>query len=243
MSRIFKSVSVREHPAIVITAKPDESNSTEDESEEDQLDDDVAGILPSVDPHQEAEAIIHAARQQASEIASEAAAAAEQLKRESYDEGYRHGYRDGLEQVRQAIDDASSRAQGIITAGEQQAAEALVAAERQMVEIALAVSRKILASEIEENPSAVLSLVRAALAKVSDQEQITIRVSPQNLDAVKQIKPELQSSLGRDGALNIVADDGLKSGDCVVDTPYGSVDARIDTQMDSLTSALRDIEP
>jgi flagellar biosynthesis/type III secretory pathway protein FliH len=39
-------------------------------------------------------------------------------------------------------------------------------------------------------------------------------------------------------AVRVVADASLGSGDCIVETPAGSIDARLSTQIDAIRSAI-----
>ena len=76
-----------------------------------------------------------------------------------------------------------------------------------------------------------------------DQEQITVRVNPENYEAVLAARLQLQASLTRDNALTVAADSSLAQGDCVLETPYGKVDARIDTQLELVKTALKELIP
>lgn len=250
MSRIFKSVSRRETPLVLAhalplaeepaaeaDAEPDASTAVEDECL-------AAAAL-------EAEELVAAARQEAAALVAAAEEQAVAIRREAYEEGYQQGFAEGqargeeagLEQAAGAIAEAASRAENMLALARQQAVEALQAAERQLVDLALAVAGKVLAREVTENPMVVLPIVQAALAKVQDQEQITVRVNPANYDFVLAARPELQAALAGDVALTVAADSSLKEGDCVVETPFGTVDARIDTQLELVTAALRELMP
>ena len=44
-----------------------------------------------------------------------------------------------------------------------------------------------------------------------------------------------------DSSLSITSDESLKPGDCLVETPNGSVDARLQTQIEQLKKAVREV--
>ncbi|AIF52127.1 FliH/SctL family protein [Pelosinus sp. UFO1] len=206
--------------------------------------------------------LITSAREEAANIIAEAKMAmevslteakqlVEQIKQQAYDEGHQTGYQEGitqgkkagLDEMQQVIHEGVVKAQQTLSVAEKQAKDMILAAERQIVEIALALASKVLASEITENPLVVLPVVKAALDKVRDQEQIVIRVSVQDFDAVLQVKQDLQVMVGGEHVLKITADHTLENGSCVIDTSYGMVDARIDTQFDTLKKALQGVLP
>lgn len=207
-----------------------------------------------------AEELINSANSEVAMILAQAKIAAENclseanqqiapIKQQAYDEGHQQGFQEGFAQghqastleMEQAVNQTIAKTQQILAAAEQAAKEMIVAAEAQIVDIALAVARKILAYEIAENPMVVLPLVKATLQKVSDQEDVVIRVSLEDFDAVLLAKTDLQMMLGREHALKIVVDRTIESGSCVIDTSYGTVDARIDTQFETIRRNLQDV--
>ncbi|WP_245754903.1 FliH/SctL family protein [Pelosinus propionicus] len=200
---------------------------------------------------EKAAAIIDEAKKDANQRINEANQQVEHLKQQAYDEGYQKGYQQGVEQGKQSgleemqsqIENAIDRTQQILTLGEKEAKEMILAAERQIIEIALAVASKVIACQIEENPMVVLPIVKSALEKVKDQEQIVLRVSSADFDIVLQAKQEFQNMVGREQALTIVVDRTITAGSCVIDTSYGVVDAKIDTQFDALRKALQGVLP
>jgi len=229
--KIFKSVTVHDTPVVIVTRKNklicEDIVATADSDTATLSSDNIAQLEELASAHAEV-------------VAQQNAQMIEQLRREGRDEGYQQGYREGLEQARQAIEDATIRAQHIVVTGEQTANQSLLAAEEQMVEIAMAVARKIIGRELIEHNASVIPLVRIALNKVQDQEKITIRVGPDNYEEVVQSKSEILSGMAQSVVLSIINDDGFKHGDCVVETPYGTIDARIDTQLDILKESLLD---
>lgn len=263
MSRIFKSVSVGkdpkvlEQPVLPEAPEPDADSATVEDDEDNPPEELAALPVPSLsesilrEADAEAAKVMEEARRAAKTMLTGAEAQLEEMRRTAYDEGFAKGHADGLVQGEAAgvaraqgvVDEAIERSGRLIAMAEEQGRHAFVEAERAMVELALAVAGKILAKEIEENPMVVLPIVRAAIDKVRDQEQITIRVHPDDYDFVLAARLELSSMLSRDKALSVVADGALKNGDCMVETPYGTVDARIDTQLELVKSALRELTP
>lgn len=202
---------------------------------------------------QEAEKIIAQAKEEATQCLDQARQEASLLKQQAHDEGQQQGYQVGVEEglvqgrqagrteMEQAIADGITKAQQLLDASQQEAKEMMLSAERQIVDIALAVARKILAYEIAENPMVVLPLVKAALEKVSDQEDVVIRVSVDDFDSVLMAKKDLQAMVGREHALKIIIDHTIESGSCIIDTSYGTVDARVDTQFENIKKALQGV--
>lgn len=208
---------------------------------------------------QQAQTILASAQEEAAACLAAASQTAQLQREEAHKEGHQQGYAEGREEGLEAgykegmdaavqemqtkLQEAVAKAEQILVTAEQQAKDIVIGAERHIIDISMAVVSKILAREIEENPMVVLPIVTAALKKVRDQEQIEIRVNPEEYHLLLQARKDLQLVLGREQALQIVADQTIPAGGCIIDTAYGSVDARIDTQFDTLRKALAEVIP
>jgi len=251
LANIIKFACIREDPLILCnTIIVDEFAETKEEAQNVTINSAITDeILTSA--KMEATTIIDEAKADAERCMSEAREQAEQIKQQAYDEGYQKGHTEGVSQGKQSgldemqslINETVEKTQRMLTAGQNEAKNMIVMAERQIVEIALAVASKILAWQITENPMVVLPIVKNALEKVCDQEQIVLRVSVDDFETVLQAKQEFQNMVGGEQALTILVDRTIERGNCIVDTSYGMVDARIDSQFDSIREALQGVLP
>lgn len=207
----------------------------------------------------EAETIMATAQQSASQCLAEAENKAKEITQKAYEEahsqghqegreqGYQEGYSQGkqtvLDEMQQTMQKSLEKAQHLIQTAEQEVAQMFLDAERQIVEIALTVASKVLAREIEDNPTTILPILKEALGKVSDQEQIAIRVNPEDYEMVLMAKRDLQLMVGRDNAISITADHTVALGGCVIETALGTVDARLDTKLELVHKAIQEVLP
>jgi flagellar assembly protein FliH len=249
LSKIFKSVSLNDTPVVIITPDYTEFEQQPEPDADGEQDDFEAP--PEVDHASLVSEILEQAKEQAAAITAEASRQAEQLRQSAYDAAFQQGYQEGLtrgneagfNQASQAIDDAVKRSQFILALTDKQTVQMQEEAERQIIELSLEIAGKILTREIAENEAVIMPVIKTALDKVRDQERISIRVCQQDYEQTLQAKPELQAWLNRDSVLTILPDESLTKGDCIIETPFGIVDARIDNQLSLIKSALRDILP
>jgi len=125
-----------------------------------------------------------------------------------------------LERLEQAV--VLLRAQGERLA-EQARSDAL--------ELAFMIARKILEREIHTDPVALLSLIRSAITRAGEANQITIRLSASDADALRLAGHDLASQAFSLAKVSIVADPNLSAGDCIVETNLGTVDGRLSTRL------------
>jgi flagellar assembly protein FliH len=107
-------------------------------------------------------------------------------------------------------------------------------AERRSVDLALAVARKIVDREVDVNKEAVMNVVRKALEKAAENENIRVRVNPADLNYLGERKLDLAGCVDNLETVHLVADDSMSCGGCLVETTMGEVDARIDRQFQSI---------
>ena len=101
---------------------------------------------------------------------------------------------------------------------------------------------KILPQHFLNVPQVILPVVREAIKHVRDQKQIKVHVEPYSYDLVLMARSEFQSMLSDGTAIiEIISDEALKPGDCVIETPNGGVDARLSTQIALMKSAIQSV--
>ena len=272
-SKIIKDAKLSENPVIIAMHDFDELKQEEAESYEEPITDLIGNdsdinIGPAetksieVPPEpldvelirlaqEKAEELLQMAQQQAENIknqsAQESAQLKEQAKEEGRSQGYDLGYKQGLaaanDRMKEQLTQTSERCNAMILASEQEYSRIVQEAEPQIIELVLAICRKIIVEEVGERPSAVLAVVREALQRVRDQKQIVIHVSPDDYDFILAARRELQSVIGAEQSLSITADPVLNKGGCLIETSFGTVEAGIDTQLDSIRKVLQGMLP
>jgi flagellar assembly protein FliH len=82
----------------------------------------------------------------------------------------------------------------------------------------------------------VASAVREVMARVKQEEAIIVRLHPRDCASLR----ELAGDIGDEGRFKVelVADEKITLGGCIVETEGGLLDARIETQMDRLRATL-----
>ena len=103
--------------------------------------------------------------------------------------------------------------------------------------MALAISRKIVCHEITSNKEIILGIVKAAIKKTVDHEEIKIRISPSDLQVLKNARVELSNLVDNIQGVTIEEDETILHGGCVIETASGEIDARIDKQLEAVEEA------
>ena len=91
--------------------------------------------------------------------------------------------------------------------------------------------------EAAASKDGVRAIVRQALVEAKCKEAATVRVNPRDL-ALLQADQELGAWLGSSQRVQWLADDRVAMGGCLVATPEGGLDARLETQLARLGALL-----
>jgi flagellar biosynthesis/type III secretory pathway protein FliH len=98
------------------------------------------------------------------------------------------------------------------------------------VRLAMAVARKIIGSQAEQG-GVVERVVKAAMDKVSDPRQLTVKLNPDDMDTIDDCKRQLFPADDDSAVMRLEADPAIERGGCIIETILGDVDARIGQQI------------
>jgi flagellar assembly protein FliH len=104
----------------------------------------------------------------------------------------------------------------------------LHAAEREVVELALAVAMRILRREAQMDPLLLTGAVRVALGQLSASTQVKLRVPGGELDLWREAMALIPNLPVKP---TVMAGEGMRLGDCLIETELGSVDLGIRSQL------------
>jgi len=168
------------------------------------------------------------------DVLAEARADAEQIRRQALEEGYAAGRHEALEALAPALS-ALATATEEVRAAQAEAASEL---ERRAVELGMALASKVLAGALSVQPERVLDSVQGALRGIVERERVIVMVNPEDLEIVQGAAEELKATLGGIDHCVIEAERRVGRGGCIVRTPVGDVDARIETKLERATEVV-----
>ena len=105
--------------------------------------------------------------------------------------------------------------------------KSIASAEESVGRLALAVASKIVKREIEIDETVVQNIVRESLEAVKGVKTIKLRVNARDMDRIQDHRCASQAD-GISG-FEIIEDPGREEG-CIVETGFGVLDARIESQ-------------
>ncbi|WP_341804987.1 FliH/SctL family protein [Paenibacillus turpanensis] len=157
-------------------------------------------------------------------------------------EAYELAYQEGLTQAEQAVqaeyETMLHQAAELLQGAQQQKEQIIQEAEPFLLELSCSIAQKIVQHELTSTPEWMLDLIRKALTRRKERGVITLCVSPAHFTFVLDARDELALMLDSQAELQILPDSSVTDHGCVVRSSFGSIDARVDTQLTEIKSAL-----
>jgi flagellar assembly protein FliH len=164
---------------------------------------------------------------------------AARIEEEAYIQGFTKGERAGIESGKKNFEPVLKSFRDALSELVEVRKEIYLNAEKDIVDLVLAIARKIVGDELASNKEVVLRIVKEALKKVVDHEGIKIRVSPSDLQFIKNAGSELSHLIDNIQGVTFVEDETILHGGCVIETDSGDIDARVEKQIEAVEEALK----
>ena len=170
-----------------------------------------------------------------------ATAQARELKEQAIKDGTEKGFNEGFEKGRE---EAKTEFSPVLETLQKSIEELsgfrkmmYTKMEREMMEMTLALVKKIIHFELSTRPDSVQEMIRLAVSNVLDKESMTIKINPEDKTHAESFRPELQQMYGEIKNITFEVHPGIQRGGCVVESNFGTIDARIeklDEQIDHI---------
>jgi len=153
-----------------------------------------------------------------------------EIEEKAYAKGYVEGEKAGLEQGNRQLTPVIDNFSQALTEVEKVKKEIYLNAEKKTLDLAMAIARKIVSHEIQSNHEVLLSIIREALDRVVDNEDITIKLNPEDFKYINDSELALRNMVDHYPNITFKADASITGGGCLIETRMGEIDARIDRQ-------------
>jgi flagellar assembly protein FliH len=187
----------------------------------------------------ERERVLQEAQDEAAQCLAKAQEQAASLTTAAYEQGFRQGE----EAARQAL---TAQLSPVLSAFQQATTEivhlratVLQQAEEDIITLAFQFARKIIQYEALEHREVLAATLTRALEHVVNQDQIVVRVHPDDVNHAAEIKEELGHARGDIQTLTVKGDTSVGRGGCLVESSLGTIDARIEAQLEELAQRFR----
>ncbi len=188
----------------------------------------------------EADYIIKEALLEAKEIMTKASEEILELRDKTLQEAGKEGYETGVAKAGQEYEGLLREAREIKEQAGLEYKQVLDSLEADAVNTILDIARKVISRELQCKEN-ILLLVREAFEKCSKDHKAVLKLSEQDFDYVNENKEELVSLLQRSEEVELKKDLSLKEGGCIIETPFGGIDASAKTRLEKIEDDFREL--
>ena len=218
----------------VSDASSDKIRDSKDKAE--KIEAKAKGILQQANQQAEqiiADARVSAAAEQAS-IVEMAEGEASRIKIEAKEQAYQ----EGIEIATREGNAIRAEAQKVLESAEAERKQMQENLEPELVQLVVDIVDKLLGNVVQLNPAVIINLIKQGLSSATITGDVIVYVSSQDFDKAIEKKDEILALTDGSVKLDIVKDLSLSPMDCVIETPFGNIDASLGQQYEALKENL-----
>jgi len=189
-------------------------------------------------------------RQQAREMLEQATLESERIRQQAFAEAQETGYTAGLQQAEQ---DVERKARELCEKNIATTLPALKAAatalneERDVwrsewesiaIRLSALIAEKLVRRELTQNPELSTEMLLKTLELASGSSQVRLLMNPSDIEQLGADGLQKVNDILRSADSQLVGDQSITPGGCVIQTQHGKIDAQLETQLDRICAEL-----
>jgi flagellar assembly protein FliH len=159
-----------------------------------------------------------------------------ELRKQAFEDGYRDGHASGSAEAQAELAQGADRLLQLAQSIREALQLGIEGQEDAAVEIAFAAACKVI-GEFAATEQGLRAAVREAMRGVRAREGVVLKISPQDF-ALLSGREEGLRELADEHRVEVLADDRVAAGGCMLETAGGTLDARLDVQLRQLAAVL-----
>ncbi len=162
----------------------------------------------------------------------------EAVKSEAFNEGYEEGKQQAEQALQAKIEEMMAEASSVLEQAYLEKERIIQEAEPFLVDLSCAIAEKVIDKQLDLEPDYTVELIKQSLSRKREQGVLTLCVAPSQFAFVQAAREELSLVIDSQAELQILPDPSVQDRGCVIRSSFGSVDARIDTQLTEIKKEL-----
>jgi flagellar assembly protein FliH len=181
-----------------------------------------------------------AVKEREEKVLKQAKEKALRVEKEAYEKGFAQGEKDGLELGQKKLEPVLDSIRQLLERMNRLHQELYQKYEMEMVQLVLAITRKILLTDLSLPEGAIQETLRAAFQYVVEPKKIVVHLNPKDHQYLLTHPAGLPWEKADEEArgIKIVADSSITRGGCFLETSFGDIDARLESQFDHIFSLI-----
>jgi flagellar assembly protein FliH len=180
-------------------------------------------------------------KREAEDILQGAHKRATQIEQEAYEKGFSQGEKDGFELgEKKALKVIESIDNLLVELGNLKQ-EMIRGYEKEILELIFAISEKIIHHQLGIHHEAIKETIFNAICLAAEKSKMNLRVNPEDFEYVEKLRPEIFTRFNDLKSIVVTSDASITRGGCLLETQYGDIDARVETQLERIYQCLEGV--
>ncbi len=172
------------------------------------------------------------------EVIRDAKKKAEILEREGYEKGFVQGEKDGYEIGIKKAEQIINRLNKLLNEMQGFKREIVKRFEKEILDLIFEISKKIINFKIENDADSLKYTILKAMKYCADEYKIRIKLNPEDYEIIKGFNIKYITDQEDNRKIELIVDDNVDRGGCIISTFSGDLDARIKSQLNQMRRAL-----
>ena len=195
--------------------------------------DSAAGFVPLMESRDS-----QGIKEEAEGVLKKAQETAMLMEREGYEKGFAQGEKDGIELGEKKAKKITENIENILIEISHLKIRIVKQYEKEILELFFAIAKKVINRQISSDESAVKGTVIKAINLATEKSKIVLRVNPEDFEYIERLRPEFFAEFEELKSITATSDPSITRGGCFLETAYGDVDARVETQLERIYQSL-----
>ena len=180
-------------------------------------------------------------------VEQEALSRLKELQEDAYKQAYQLGLDEGREKAfqekRGELEAKIAHLEVILGSIETLKKDLVHFNEAAIVQLVFYMARRVVLHEVSISREVVLEVVKQAIESAQSEENVTVRVSPQDFSFIESIREKLGKEFDVVKRAKIESSEEVADGGCVIETNYGDVSATIEQKLEKLWETISEKLP
>ncbi len=186
----------------------------------------------------EAEKILADARSKANSIIDAAALETQKIKQKAKQDGFKEGFKEGIKKAEHLFTSEFHEIETLKKEIIEERQNLYHQFEQDLVDLALDIAKKVVYDSLEQDDEVLRNIIESTLRKVQGKARIKLRISTDDRQRIEDLKEAFMSKLQSIDDIEIIEDQQIGPGSCIIETENGVIDGGIQTRIDEIEMAL-----
>jgi len=162
------------------------------------------------------------------------------IEQVAYEKSFAQGEKDGFELGEKKAEKVVENIENLFNEMAGLKHDVLRQYEREIIDLIFAVAEKIVHHEVKSKESVIKNAIFDALEMAVEKSKVVFNVNPDDYDYVEKLRPELFNQNKGLKSIVVTSDPGISRGGCYLETPYGNIDATIESKLEKIYQCLQE---